>query len=129
MSWRMYEKPKGGEKIPYPMVTVGRSGVSFNRFASDMLKDMKAVVILLDEMSNKIGFWFFRNSIDVDKTAAVNMYVLRHNKDGMARLNCSKLIRDEAWLAPVVRKKVALMRDNDTDTMNDFYVADLSPLM
>lgn len=129
MTWKVYRKPSGGEYIPYPMVTIGKSGISFNRAAMTMIEDMKMAVIMLDKKEKKVGFWFFRN--EVDKSVASNVYNFRVeiNDSGEirgGRINCSKLMRDVDWLRGAEKKKFPMMRDNNSETMNDFYVVDVS---
>jgi len=57
------ERGGRGDKFLTPYITINKGGMSFNRYAKEMIGDeFKFVVFYFDKEASKIGLWFWKDS-------------------------------------------------------------------
>ena len=78
------------------------------------------VVVMLDAVGEKVGFWFFRNHIDAPRTCTSGVYAISNPKDplGSRMIRCKKLLDDTPWL----KKKLKALNNNIPDLTIPFLV-------
>ena len=65
MAYEKFLATRGGQGIRFfgPYVTINKGGMTFNRYAKEMIGDgFKYVAFYFDRETSKIGFWFWKNA-------------------------------------------------------------------
>jgi len=65
MAYEKFIPARGGrgDRFPTPYVTINKGGMSFNRYAGEMIgNEFKFVAFYFDKETNKIGLWFWKDS-------------------------------------------------------------------
>jgi len=125
-----YEKfiPERGGRIPMfstPYVTINKGGMTFNRYARDMIGDgFKYIAFYFDKETSKIGFWFWKN-------ACPGGYGLNWHKSGeFFTVNGKSFFRAYDILEKIEKcntRHFPLEPDKKNEENNDFYCIQIKP--
>ena len=126
--WKAYCKGTPVSKVVYPTITLGKSIIYFNRAAAKIVgDDVTHVIIMMSPKEEKIGFWFFRNRISAPSEMRNSVYKITFNPQVLSmQVTCKSLIKRTRWLQDKIREsgtnRFPLIRDNNQESMNDFYI-------
>lgn len=131
MAWKGYA-PKTARKYSTKCaVGLGRGSLALTDRFVDVIgarTGPKKVIIMLDEEMEKIGLWFFDADTKIPSSDGF-VYTVRVLKtENVCRITCSKLLRDEPWLAKFRHGDSMSYYPASRGTIengNDFYVVDL----
>jgi len=121
MAYEKFIPARGGrgDKFLTPYVTMNKGGMTFNRYAKELIGDgFKFVAFYFDKETNKIGLWFW-------KDACPGAYALLYYKNReVFSVNGKSFFR--AYGIPEIIKKCntrhfPLEKDEESKKNNDFY--------
>ena len=132
--WELWEKPDVQFKprnMP-PICGIMPSGLYLNRTAMEIIgRDKNAVVFYLSKDKTKIGMWFFKDKSIVSQVRGLNAgvaySVVKHPRNGTARISCAKFVEDNKLRERTLqlgRVSFPIIPDRE-EKQPDFYVVEL----
>jgi len=127
MAYEKFIPARGGrgEMFSTPHVTVNKGGMSFNRYAKEMIGDkFKHVAFYFDKEARKIGLWFWKDSCP-------GSYSLIWFKNRQTFSVNSKSFFRAYGILEIIEKcnsrHFPLEKDEDNKQDKDFYCIQLEP--
>ena len=125
MAYEKFMVKRGGQGKTFfgPYVTINKGGMSFNRYAKEMIGDeFNFVAFYFDKATSKIGFWFW-------KDACPGGYALNWHKSGEHfTVNGKSFFRAYSIPEKIEKCKTQhfpLEPDKKNEENNDFYCIQL----